>query len=475
MKPDNDTPTSAVRWLSGKIAYSVGFGVIVLLLAGAALLYFYETAGPSLQVVRIGYGAGAPVRRRFLEQMAIHGRKHNLDIRLVATAGTDQTLTLIDRHEADLGLIAGVVEDRAARRVLEITPLYMEPLQLLVRTPLYESVLSDFGQLRGKSIDLDTEGSSTHLLAAELLRFIGLTDPVTKQPQYQPVHISQSELAKRVHDPSLPDAIFQIGGVPSETIRNVIANNDYRLVPLPFGESFNLDKFRDAETAAPPAHQQLRLNKGLVEEAVIPAFVYSVLPAVPPSDIRTIATRLVMVGSDRLDARTAHRVLDLILSPDISTFSQPPLTGDLLNTSFAFQRHPGTDAYLTSLKPFNVDGAFATYGRIGEIWGLIIAIYLTGARGLKMWQERQVRLPMKSVGDFLGEIIAVENDVHASCSNDERVRLDQKLSDIKKAFIELHLAGRLEGAEHFPSLLVTLADARSRIWGSVPHGPTPVM
>ena len=286
------------------------------------------------------------------------------------------------------------------------------------------------------------------------------------------MYIPASELAGRTHDRSLPDAIFQIGGVPSETIRNVIANNDYRLVPLPFGESFNLDKFREAETPEPSTNRQLRLNRGAVEEAVIPAFVYSVLPAVPPSDTRTIATRLVLVGSDRLDALTARRILDLILSPDVSSFSKPPLTDDLLNTSFAFQRHPGTDAYLTSLKPFNVEGAFEAYSRIGQLWGLIITAYLAGSKGLKMWKERQAQVPTKSVGDFLGEIMAVEADVHASCTNDERILLDQKLSDIKKDSIELHLAGRLEDAEDFPSLLVTLADARSRIWGSVPQGRT---
>ena len=475
MNPENVTPNSAghaVRWLSGKIAYSVGFGVVVLLLIGAGLVYFYGKGGPPLQVVRIGYGAGAPVRARFLEQMALHGKQHNLDIQLVATGGTDQTLSLIDENGADLGLIAGVVEDRASRRVLELMPLYMEPLQLLVKTPLYEPVLNDFGALRGKSIDLDSESSATHLLATELLRFIGLTDPVTGQPQYQPVHISQSELAARTHDRSLPDAIFQIGGVPSETIRKLIANNDYRLVPLPFGESFNLDKFREAEAPEPSTSSRLRLNKGWVEEAIIPAFAYSVLPAVPPSDTRTIATRLVLVGSDRVDALTARRILDLILSPDISSFSTPPLTDDLLNTRFEFARHPGTDAYLASLKPFNVDGAFQTYSRVGELWGVIITVYLVGSRGLKMWKERRAQAPTKSVGDFLSEIIAVEAAVHASCANDERILLDQKLSDIKKDAIELRLAGRLDDAENFPSLLVTLADARSRIWGSVPRGRT---
>ena len=103
---------------------------------------------------------------------------------------------------------------------------------------------------------------------------------------------------------------------------------------------------------------------------------------------------------------------------------------------------------------------------------MIITVYLVGSRGLKMWKERRARVPTKSVGDFLGDIMAVEAAVHAACTNDERILLDQKLSDIKKDSIELHLAGRLQDAENFQSLLVTLADARSRIWGSVPRGRT---
>ena len=76
-------------------------------------------------------------------------------------------------------------------------------------------------------------------------------------------------------------------------------------------------------------------------------------------------------------------------------------------------------------------------------------------------------MPRRSVGHFLSEVLAVEAAAGASCSNDDRVRLDQTLSDIKKTAIELHLDGGLEDSEDLSSLLVTLADARARIWGPV--------
>jgi hypothetical protein len=63
----------AMWWLGGKIAYSVGFGVVVLLAVGAALFYFSARATAKPQVDRIGYGAGGPIRKHFLEQMALRG------------------------------------------------------------------------------------------------------------------------------------------------------------------------------------------------------------------------------------------------------------------------------------------------------------------------------------------------------------------------------------------------------------------
>ena len=346
--------------------------------------------------------------------------------------------------------------------MLEVTPLYMEPLQFLVKEELYESVSKDFGQLRGKSIDLDNPNSATNLMASELLRFMGLTNQAG-QPQYQPVYIPQLKLAENTAGISLPDAIFQIGGVPSESIRNLIVNYHYRLVQLPFGTPFNLDKFRDAENPNSLAHSTLRLDKRSIEEAVIPAYVYSVLPPVPPVDTRTIATRLTMIGSDRLDSHVVHQILELVLSPQVGSFAKPPLTDDLLNSTFQFERHPGTDQYLKSLKPVDVEGAFTAYSRLGEIWGLVITVYIGAASGLKSWRNRRVA-QRGAVADFLKQVLEVETEAGPSCSDAERISLDQRLSDIKKASIQLHLDGRLEDPEELPSLLVSLADTRTRIW-----------
>jgi hypothetical protein len=187
---------------------------------------------------------------------------------------------------------------------------------------------------------------------------------------------------------------------------------------------------------------------------------------VPAADTRTIAARLMLVGGQHLKNDVVQRILALVMSPDISHTVEPELNVKLLDSEFQFQRHPGTDAYLASLKPFDVDGAFGRYQRMVEIWGILAAAYLAATNGWKWWKGRQDRKPRHSVGDFMSRILAVEAEVRRASSDEDRRALDQRLSDIKKEAIELHLEGRLEDSESLQSLLVALADTRSQIWGA---------
>jgi len=453
-----------LRWLEQRIIYSTGFGVLVLLIAGAGLFYYQRAQDAKPTLLRIGYGSGGPVRRQFLEHLARKGRARNLDIRLVVTAGSSETLAMINEGTTELGLITGAIEDDTPERVLEIMPLYMEPLQLLVKASLYESVVRDFGELRGRTIALDGEQSATNLVASELLRFIGLIDGRGTR-HYTPVHLQQPDLVAITDRERLPDAIFQIGGLPSQTIRHFIVTHEYRLVPLPFGSSFSLEKFQQ-DGSGVDATTGLRVDRAFVEEFVIPAFTYSVLPPVPAEDTRTVASRLLLVGGEGVDHRIVRKLIDLMLSPEISHLVRPPLKIALLEEAFEFRRHPGTERYVESLQPIDVDGAFTNWGRLVEVWGLVIAGYVMVVGGLKRWKKRRMA-EFKSVGDFLRDVMAVEAEITSTTVASARLLLDQRLSDIKRSAIDMHLDERLEDAESLPSLLVTLADTRARLWGGV--------
>jgi len=452
----------AMRWLEKKVIYSVSFGVLFMLAIGVGLFYLYGKS--PARIVRIAYGSGGPVRTHFLEQLAAEGRKQNLDIRLIVTDGADQTMNLVDQDAADLGLVTGAIDDNEHRAVYEVAPLYMEPLQLLVRESLYDAISKDFGQLAGKSIAIDGKNTATNVLATELMAYIGLADPKTGEPHYRPVHTPRVDYPA-MKDADLPDAIFQVGGLPSPAIRSLIVNRHYRLVALPFGESFNLEKFQTEDAPDLFKDSPLRLNRAFVEEAVIPEFTYSVLPPVPPSDTKTIATRLILLGGKNLNDVVIHRMMQTLLSPEISGLTKPELSVAVFNEPYQFPRHPGTDRYLDSLQPINVEGAFDAYSRVVEVWGIIITVYFGGSRYLRSWRQKRAQLEKASVGDFMQKVLDVETETNGSASHADRINLDQRLTDIKKHVIELHLDDRLEDSENLQWLLTTIADARTRIWG----------
>jgi TRAP-type uncharacterized transport system substrate-binding protein len=458
-------PTDLLRRLLSRPIFSVGLALVVLFLVSLALFHFSDFRASKPDVVRIAYAAGAPLRRHFLEEMVAAGKAQNLDIRLIPTQGTGATLERINQHVADMGLVPGGIVGQADRKLVEITPLYMEPLQLVVKAELYEPVVKDFGELRGRSIGMDGANSATSVLATELLRFIGLSD-AAGNPLYRPVYMPQGQIAAAKAGADLPDAIFQIGGVPSATIARLVRDHGYRLVALPFGGSFSLSEFRDSAPAGPVAGARLTIDKSFVEEAVIPAYVYGVLPAAPATDTRTVATRLLLVGGEDLPVGVVKRIVALVMGPQVSQIVQPQLTKALLESEFQFKRHPGTDAYLASLEPFNVDGAFSGYQRIVEIWGILVAAYLAVANGAKWLGERRERKPRGSVGHFMGRILEVEAQVHGAASDAERRALDEQLSDIKKQSIELHLEDRLDDADNLQALLVALADTRAQLQGA---------
>lgn len=460
--PSGKSASTVVSWLEGKFVYSIGFGVALMVATGAGLFYVQRAREHAVATVRIAYGAGGPVRKHFLEQMVLHGRTNRLDIRLVVTEGTQATIELVEKGEADLGLIAGAIEDVRGVGLLEVAPLYMEPLQLLVKESLYDAVSKDFGALRGRSVGVDAQRSATNLLATELMRFMGLVDGAGRAG-YQPVYLQQAELIALTDSAALPDAVFQLGGLPSQTIRHLVTAHHYRMLPLPFGPSFSLDRFREADGAAVEG-TTLRLNRTFIEEFTIPAFAYSVLPPVPPDDTRTMATRLMLVGSDRVGATAVRRVVDLVMSPEISALATPHLSPALLESAFQFPRHPGTLQYMDALKPIDVDNAFVVYGRAVEVWGIIVAVYVGASSGLKAWRQRR-QSANRSVGDFMQAVLAVEAEATADCTSERRAQLDQQLTDIKKAAIDLQQEELLEDAEQLPSLLVIVADTRTRIWG----------
>ncbi|MES2856804.1 MAG: TAXI family TRAP transporter solute-binding subunit, partial [Bdellovibrionota bacterium] len=220
------------------------------------------------------------IRQAFVEKLAEELTKNGATVKLVPMKGTDEVQQALIGKSLDLGIVMGGFTEENSQDLRELMPLYIEPLQLLVKENLYAEVSADFGKLRGKTINMDDQHTGTHALAWEVLRFADMIPDDLKVDQklsFTPTFYNAEEL-KAVKDSDLPDALFVSAVVPSLSVQSLVKDHGYRIVQIPFGESFSLDRFRKFPASHNVNGTSLSVDKNYIYETSIPAFAYDVQP-----------------------------------------------------------------------------------------------------------------------------------------------------------------------------------------------------
>jgi hypothetical protein len=339
-------------------------------------------------------------------------------------------------------------------------------LHLLVRKELAPAVSANLTALAGKTVNLGPAGSGTHTLAAEVLEFAGLHAQAPGRPVgYVGTAWGRHQLAEEKDPARLPDAVFLVSSLPSETVKVLVSRHNYQLVPLPFGEAFSLD----ALTAREPGQQKRppngRVEKGRVTATAIPAFAYRVEPPVPPAALPALGTRLLLVAHRKVDARAVRRLLDTVYSTEFASTARPPLDAKLLELPPEFPWHAGTRVYLDRNTPI-VSGVLMDSAQKG------FAIFAAAASGLfVLWQWLRMRsqfLRDRGFREYLGAVTRVEEKARRiECGQaDGRAQLSElsnELDRLKADALNRFTEGELAGHELLQCFLVQVKDVRDRV------------
>ena len=156
----------------------------------------------------------------------------NLSVELIASAGSVENVRLLESGKADFALVQSDIARRALRghlpfndpiKVVLVTPLFTEAVQILVRSDLY---IFNVGELRGKLVSIGPEGSGTEVTARSVLEASGLgTEEI--RPRHLPMASTYSEL----RDEQI-DAAFVASSVPTAIVQRALADNEARLLLL---------------------------------------------------------------------------------------------------------------------------------------------------------------------------------------------------------------------------------------------------
>ncbi len=376
-------------------------------------------------------GAAEGRRHQLAERLRDESARRSVNISIRETFGSEEALAEVGKGELDVALVQGGLD--APRSVREVAPLMLEMLHLLVHPEVPIFKLED---LRVRRVNLSPAGSGTHTLALEILALAGLVPG----RDFEETNLTYEELLE-LPRPRLPDAVFHVSSLPSPVADYLVDRHGYRIIDVPVA-------------------QALALRNPAVREAVIPAYAYG--PAVPPEPVETVATRMLFVAHEDVDATAARRLVESVYSDRFERNAMIPVhDGESLLAHPEYELHEGTLEYLRRherlLTPETIDNLESLRSFFVSF---AVAIFL----GWRWFRARQ----LQGFDDYIGQVNDLEKKImrlerRAALDIEELLASRRALQRIKVRGLEAYAAGRMASAELLSSFLLHVNDVRDQV------------
>lgn len=265
---------------------------------------------------------------------------HGIALRIKPSFGSYEELELLDQGKLDLAFIQGGLENHYPN-VVHVATVFPELVHLIVRPDI-----SDIAGLKDKVVNLGSKQGGTGLIARKLLEFSGLG-----WGDYVQSNLSTEELIAE-HPSQLPDAVFLISSAPSELAEFLVRERGYQVLEIPF----------------PPS---LALRMGWAMDTRMLAYTYSVKPAVPRTDIRTVGVNLHLVANKDVDARAIYKLLDTLTSPAMAVRVSSPIAEAQLTVPSGYRLSEGTKKFLNRNDPLF---SSRNFDRLKSFLGLLLSV-----------------------------------------------------------------------------------------------------
>jgi TRAP-type uncharacterized transport system substrate-binding protein len=443
----------------------------LLALLYAGFLYFHT---PSQKHFRLSMTAGNPIgmRHQLAERLQIEARRGGIKLELQPSRGSEQALDWVNDRKVDVALVQGGLASSTRPNVRQVATLHIEPMHLVVKKELSGNGSFSMLSLRGKSIDLEQVGSGTHSLALAILEFVGLK-PLERDPVngYIPLTLDRQKLLEEQDANRLPDAIFLVTTLPSTTTRFLVTRHNYRLVPLPFAEALALEALDNPAGRDEPLAGQERIVLSRLQSTTIPAYTYSIEPAVPDKPLPTLGTRLLLVAHKDVPARAALELIEQTYGSEFGQIQHPPLDAKLMDLPPEFPWHEGALLYQQRNAPL-------LSGAVMDSLHKAVAIFAAAASGLfVLWQWLKLyRSVSRNQGfkNYITQVAVVEGRIqvlerHPSAALSDLLALRDRLNGIKAKALDEFASTELAGKDLLFAFLLHVNDVRDSLTRLIQH------
>ena len=304
-------------WRVNRLAMGVFvFGAIVLVLGLVLAFQFVGPPPPRHIVLATGVDGGA--YQSYGEQLARYLNAEGVNVELRATAGAVENLALLQSESGiDVAFVqGGLVEDAAPEGITALGSFYLEPIWVFVRTDIAIASVAD---LTGKRLAVGAAGSGTRVVVKRLLTANGVDATM--------LDVAADGLTAAFSAGDL-DAAFLIGGAESESVAELVALDEVKLLGLSRAAAYARRAPYLTQVTLPQGVLDLRSDKPASDtETVAVAAMLAVNEQTHPA----IIDLLMIAASDVFDDHTILSAagefpspanIDLPLSPEAKRFHE---------------------------------------------------------------------------------------------------------------------------------------------------------
>ncbi len=355
-------------------AIIVSFLIIILLLGLWA--YFDKT---KKQKIRIAAGSKGSESFTIAKSIALIVQRSNpnLVVEVLETQGSNQNMQLLESQKVQMATIQADTKTLPAARL--VAQLYPDVFQLVV---LQESDIQSIADLEGKQIAIASKSSGQYNSFWFLANHYGIYEgDIDAMPM-------STSAANWAFISNAVDAVFRVRGPGNPSISELIEKVPSRIIPI------------DQASA-------LQLKAPTLDIGVIPKGSYQGEPALPETDLETVAVQRLLVANKDVSPVLVHQVTSVLFEQRKELLTLAPLAGfirppDRSQGTF-MPVHEGAQSYYDRDKPSFLQEQ-------AEPIALMITLAVLFISGLMQLQQRRQKI---RIDQYTDRVLALFEDMHS--------------------------------------------------------------
>lgn len=416
------------RLKQNKLARDLIVGSLALLLLVVAGTFIYRLM-PRHYVLDISGGDILGNRHLLTKILQEELAAAGVTLKITPTPGSIDALEKLDAHELDLAFVPAGSSGHYPN-VVHVATIAPELLHFLVR-PDIQSIAA----IRGKTVNLGPRNSAERMVSTAVFEFSGLRNNI----DYIETNFSNEQLLAMKAN-RLPDVIVVTSYIPSFVVDEMVKQQGYRMLEMPFPES-------------------LAVRVGWVADARVLGYMYGVVPPVPERDIKTIGVNIHLLANAAVDPQAIVKVLETLYSPSVESRTRLHNNEATLATPSGFPLSAGSRAFLSRNDPLLSAKA---YEMLKNAAGLVMSV-LSGLLVIFKWlnAEDEPQYDDELFESFLSQISAIDRELAAGrVDGDRRAELTRTLDALKMGALSHTGGAKLKNPALPQVVMQAIADTR---------------